>query len=300
MTSFAAFREFTSWTRPGRDHGCPPVEIVPGLWTAHYHDIDSPEKLKSATGGAPIKLVVNSALCQCASRDGFYGPNVKVMEIVLEDDPDPRKYFDQGKPTTSNCKDGTVPLVNRFAGEAIADFDACSKAIDETLASGGHALVHCHASLSRSVAFLLAHLMRTRGLSLLGAAQLMKPKWDAVWPCDRLYARPSNAALDRTFLGAREACTHNPPSPLSQCRPAPSLRSTPCCAASFLDHRTHRRVRRLCCIRCRRECCVGQSLLEATLTWFSLSCHGTLCVATLAGIRAHRQLRRRDGRQKYS
>ena len=27
--------------------------------------------------------------------------------------------------------------------------------------------------------------MRTRGLSLLGAARLMKPKWDAVWPCDR-------------------------------------------------------------------------------------------------------------------
>ena len=36
MTSFEAFREFTGWKRPGRDHGCKPVEIVPGLWTAHY------------------------------------------------------------------------------------------------------------------------------------------------------------------------------------------------------------------------------------------------------------------------
>ena len=36
MTSFDTFREFTSWKRPGRDHGCKPVEIVPGLWTAHY------------------------------------------------------------------------------------------------------------------------------------------------------------------------------------------------------------------------------------------------------------------------
>uniref|UniRef100_A0A7S2GEU6 Tyrosine specific protein phosphatases domain-containing protein n=1 Tax=Haptolina brevifila TaxID=156173 RepID=A0A7S2GEU6_9EUKA len=185
MTSFAAFREFTGWKRPGRDHGCKPVEIVPGLWTAHYHDIDSVTKLKAATNGAPIKLVVNSALCQCEARQGFYGPGVKVMEIVLEDDPDPRKYFDQGKQCTANCTDPSVSLINRFPGEAIDDFTAVSKAVDATLASGGHALIHCHASLSRSVAFILAHLMRTRGLSLLGAAQLMKPKWDAVWPCDR-------------------------------------------------------------------------------------------------------------------
>ena len=27
--------------------------------------------------------------------------------------------------------------------------------------------------------------MRTRGISLLDAAKIMKPKWDAVWPCDR-------------------------------------------------------------------------------------------------------------------
>jgi len=184
-TSFCAFREFTGWKRPGRDHGCPPVEIVPGLWTAHYHDIDSIEKLKSATNGAPIRLVVNSALCQCAARDGFYGAGCRVMEIALEDDPDPRKYFDQGKQCTSNCADASVPLVNRFPGEAIDDFEQVSRAVDATIAGGGHALIHCHASLSRSVAFILAYLMRSRGLSLLGAAQLMKPKWDALWPCDR-------------------------------------------------------------------------------------------------------------------
>ena len=106
------------------------------------------------------------------------------MEVVLEDDPDERKYFDQGKPTQSKCAEKDLPIELRFPGEAIKDFDAVSKAIDATIAKGGHALVHCHASLSRSVAFILAHLMRTRGLSLLGAAKLMKPKWDAVWPCD--------------------------------------------------------------------------------------------------------------------
>ena len=62
MTTFESFREVTGWKRPGHDHGCAPVQVVPGVWTAHYHDIDSIEKLKAATGGAPITLVVNSAL----------------------------------------------------------------------------------------------------------------------------------------------------------------------------------------------------------------------------------------------
>ena len=56
-TTFEAFRTYTGWKRPGRDHGCPPAEIVPGVWTAHYHDIDSKEKLAAATKAAPIKLV---------------------------------------------------------------------------------------------------------------------------------------------------------------------------------------------------------------------------------------------------
>ena len=56
MTTFESFREVTGWKRPGHDHGCAPVQVVPGVWTAHYHDIDSIEKLKAATGGAPITL----------------------------------------------------------------------------------------------------------------------------------------------------------------------------------------------------------------------------------------------------
>ena len=48
MTTFESFRALTGWKRPGRDHGCAPTQIVPGVWTAHYHDIDSIEKLKAA------------------------------------------------------------------------------------------------------------------------------------------------------------------------------------------------------------------------------------------------------------
>lgn len=44
LTTFEEVREITGWVRPGHDHGCKPVEVIPGLWTAHYNDIDSIEK----------------------------------------------------------------------------------------------------------------------------------------------------------------------------------------------------------------------------------------------------------------
>lgn len=185
-TSFEAAREVTGWVRPSHDHGCQPVEIVPGLWTAHYHDIDSIEKLRAATGGAPITLVVNSALCLCEARDGFYGPGVKVMEIQLEDDPDPRKAFDAGKvPAKSACRDANVPLDQRCAGDVMQHFDAVCAAVSATIASGGHALVHCMASLSRSVALIVAYLMKAKRMPLLNALRFYRKKWDAVWPNDR-------------------------------------------------------------------------------------------------------------------
>ena len=40
-------------------------------------------------------------------------------------------------------------------------------------------------SISRSAVFIIAHLMRTRGLSAVAATQLMKGVWGATWPCDR-------------------------------------------------------------------------------------------------------------------
>lgn len=107
------------------------------------------------------------------------------MEILLEDDPDERKTFDQGKQATSKCRAADLPLDKRCAGNALKDFDTCSAAVDAALARGEHALIHCKASLSRSVAFVLAYLMKSRGMTLLEACKLTKSKWDAVWPCDR-------------------------------------------------------------------------------------------------------------------
>jgi len=185
-TTFEAFREATGWQRPGRDHGCPAVEVVPGVWTAHYHDIDSKEKLAQATRGAPIRLVVNSALCQCEARTGFYGPNVRVLEVPLEDDPDERKAFDAGKDgCQSACADPSVSPLKRCAGDIFPVFDSVNDEIDAVLKGGGAVLVHCHASLSRSAALILAYIMRQRRISLLAATKLTREKWDATWPCDR-------------------------------------------------------------------------------------------------------------------
>ena len=70
------------------------------------------------------------------------------------------------------------------AGDAKKDFDRVHALIEETRAAGGATLVHCLASLSRSVAFILAYLMKSRGMTAVEAAAFMKPKWDATWPAD--------------------------------------------------------------------------------------------------------------------
>ena len=49
-TTFDVARDATGRVRPGHDHGCKPVEIVPGLWTAHFHDIEDIDQLRKACG----------------------------------------------------------------------------------------------------------------------------------------------------------------------------------------------------------------------------------------------------------
>ena len=184
-STFESFRQdVTGWIRPGHHHGCPPVEVVPGLWTAHYDDIDTKQKLRDLS--EDITLVVNSALSQCEARTGFYGDNVKVMEVDIEDDPDERKFFDKGEgPFQSKCRDPTVPPHKRCPGDMLQFFDPVADEIHATIQSGSSALVHCKASLSRSPALILAYLMKYHNLTLNEAGKLLKSKFDATWPCDR-------------------------------------------------------------------------------------------------------------------
>lgn len=186
LSTFEAVREATGWQRPCGDHGCIPVQILPGLWNAHYHDVDSAEKLRRVAPG--VRLVVNTAPAQCAARTGDLGAGVTVCTVDLEDDPDARKAFDAGKPATSSCAQPDVPLHQRCAGSAKRDFERVLDAIRDELqpaGSGGEVLIHCHASLSRSIAFVLAYLMREEGMTLVGAVQHTRARWRATWPNDR-------------------------------------------------------------------------------------------------------------------
>ena len=132
MSTFESIRTVTGWQRPTQNHGCAPCVVFPGIYTAHFHEMDSREKLfdaiqehtlprKPTADWTPEKepyvLVVNSAPCQCVTTEDFYGPGVHVLSVDLEDDPDEKKQFDQGKAVTSNCasKVRTIFYVLRHA-----------------------------------------------------------------------------------------------------------------------------------------------------------------------------------------
>jgi len=190
MSTFEAVREVTGWQRPTQKHGCTPCEVFPGIYTAHFHEMDSRAKLFDAiqedpAGGGPPVLVVNSAPCQCDAKGDFFGAGVTVWPVDLEDDPDEKKQFDQGKSVTSKCANKDIELKMRCAGDAKKHFDEVSDQIEKTLGAGGKVMVHCHASISRSVAFIVAYIVRTHGRTAVDVMEEMKQQWDATWPCDR-------------------------------------------------------------------------------------------------------------------
>mmetsp|Transcript_7800 Transcript_7800/g.17494 ORF Transcript_7800/g.17494 Transcript_7800/m.17494 type:complete len:202 (-) Transcript_7800:38-643(-) len=185
MTTLADFRRSTGLVRPPANHGCPPVEIVPGLWTAHFHDIETPEQLAALPA---VTCVVNAATDKCLTGPGSYGPQIRVVTITLLDDPDALKKVDamqegEEKVRAREALPSYAP--EECAGDAKKDFEFVNSIVSETAAQGGATLIHCHASLSRSVAFILAYLMKTKALTALEAVEFMKPKWDAVWPNDK-------------------------------------------------------------------------------------------------------------------
>ena len=116
-----------------------------------------------------------------------------MVAIDLLDDPDELKAADGL--TDGPDKDGIKSaLLERLSsgddagmvpcGDARKDFEAVNSLVDETLGGGGAVLIHCHASISRSAAFVLAYIMKTRRMTLVEATALFKSKWDACWPAD--------------------------------------------------------------------------------------------------------------------
>jgi Dual specificity phosphatase, catalytic domain len=205
-STLAAVRQATGLVRPLHNHGCPPVEVVPGLWTAHFHDVESLSALQAISPS--LTTIINTATDKCPTREGSYGPGITVVVVEgLLDDPDARKKVDSmPEGPEKDAARAALPIFppSECAGDAKKDFERVNAAIEDARAGGGAALLHCYASLSRSVAFVLAYLMRSRELSVVQAVQLMKPKWDACWPADdfvaQLIAYEAELAAERSTV----------------------------------------------------------------------------------------------------
>ncbi|KAL3808118.1 hypothetical protein ACHAXA_001024 [Cyclostephanos tholiformis] len=187
-TTLASVRAATTHVRPPHNHGCPCVEILPGLWTAHFHDIETADALRSVA--PPVTVVVNVGTDKCHKVD--YGDGVRVISIDLLDDPDEMKRADALPDDYPNKADIKAEIQERISsgdllpcGNAKKDFEVVNAIIDETLSAGGGAvLIHCLASLSRSPAFILAYMMKTKRMALVEAITFFKSKWDACWPAN--------------------------------------------------------------------------------------------------------------------
>jgi hypothetical protein len=90
MSTLAEIRALTGTVRPPGNHGNKPVEVIPGLWTATFADIETPEKLSAVAPS--VTVVINAAAEACATGPGSYGDKVQVVRIEnFLDDPNPRK-----------------------------------------------------------------------------------------------------------------------------------------------------------------------------------------------------------------
>lgn len=183
-TTLASFREATGSVRPRSRHGCPPAEIVWGLWTARVEDVDTRLKLLAAV--PLVSLVVNAGTDTCPTVD--YGDGIRTVTIDgLLGDPEPLKRINtmEEGPQKAAAR-AALPAFPpaQCAGDARKDFERVNGMIDGVLREGGDCLIHCRASLSRSVVFILAYLMKTRGCSAVEAVRMMRQKWDATWPND--------------------------------------------------------------------------------------------------------------------
>jgi len=184
----ADVRAVTGLTRPGGNHGCKPVEVVPGLWTAAFPDISTAEQLTAISPN--IKTVVNAAAEKC---NASYAEGVRVVKIDdFLDSPDSIKAVDSMPegPEKEAAKAALPPMsAAERSGDASKHFDAVVAAIKETRDNGGATLVHCQASVSRAVVFLIAFVMADQKLSAAEATKVVKAKWDATWPNDDFVAQ---------------------------------------------------------------------------------------------------------------
>eukprot|EP01035_Chromulina_nebulosa_P025842 gene25842-33767_t len=164
-STFDGIRSITGTKRPGGNHGCKLVEVIPNIYVAHFEDINKPDSFKTLGLESEIGLVVNSAIEQCPTSTGFYGPDIEVLRLDILDDPKVGEAH-------STASDATPYIIKSNA------------AISKAISSGKGVLVHCYASISRSAVLIIAYIMESNRISAETATAILKEKWDASWPND--------------------------------------------------------------------------------------------------------------------
>lgn len=122
------------------------AQITENLFLSSFHPV-RPEKIRSLG----IQLVVNCTM----EIPSLRLPEVETMQLHVDDTPysNLRVYFDR-----------------------VAD------RINDVIAKGGKALVHCVAGVSRSSTIVIAYLMKARRMSLREAYYLVKSKRPFIRP----------------------------------------------------------------------------------------------------------------------
>lgn len=153
MSTFDAIRTVTGLNRPEHKPEMTITEVQSGLYITAFRDIEDKDSLRSLG----VTTEINFAPTQCLTGPNYYGPDVKYVEFNVTDTPEAnvKQYFDE-----------------------------VNKVIDESIRSGGGAVVHCYNSISRATVFVIAYLMKENKISALEAIALLKQRWDTVWPND--------------------------------------------------------------------------------------------------------------------
>jgi len=153
MSTFDAIRTVTGLQRPEHKPEMTITEVQRGLYISAFSDIEDKASLRPLG----VTVEVNLAPSQCRTGPDYYGPDVTYAEFDVGDTPDTnvRQYFDE-----------------------------VNKVIDDAIGSGGGVVVHCFKSISRATVFVIAYLMKDKGISAVEAVTLLKQKWETVWPND--------------------------------------------------------------------------------------------------------------------
>ena len=153
MSDLESIRKITGDVRPSPKADEPVCQVTPGLFLSTFAAIQDQKKLSDLG----VTVEINVAPTQCVTGTDFYGSEVKYAPFDIVDTDE-------------------FPVKNHF--------DEVLDVIRDTIQGGGASLLHCARSVSRGSVFIIAYLVREKGMTVAEATVYLKEKWEATWPND--------------------------------------------------------------------------------------------------------------------